>query len=197
MQKSRKIVLKSISFLLQRTTLIVIAIAVTLVMALGGRFEFASAAQPNEELKIQKLTVCYALGIDAIGRNNLQEGKNIFRDCFTQEAEITMNSATGVLAQRTGSDAWADYAYSFFQGRGIQSTHHLIGSINVSVLNDNQGTMSSYFHATHKLSETSVYVADGTYDHEVVKERGHWKSRRLTLNALQAPILYTVNPQPT
>lgn len=186
--------MKSIPFLLHPTTLIVIAIALTLVIVLGGKVELASAAPPNDELKIQKLTVCYALGLDAIGRNNLQEGKNILRDCFTPEAEITRNSATGVLAQRTGSDAWADYAYSVFQERGIQSTQHLIGSIFVSALNDNQGTMTSYFHATHKLSETSVYVADGTYDHEVVKERGHWKIRRLTLNALQAPILYTVNP---
>ena len=188
--------MNSIPFLLNCTTLILIAIAVTLVMVFGGRFQLASAAHPKDELEIQKLTVCYALGIDAIGGGNLQEGKNILLDCFTQEAEVTMNSATGVLAQRTGSDAWADYAYSVYRERGYQATQHLIGSINVSVLNAKQATMSSYFLATAK-SETSVNVSNGTYYHEVVKEHGRWKIRRLTLNALQAPILYTVNPQST
>ena len=57
MEKRGRIVLKFISFLLHRITLIVIAIAVTLVMMLGGRFELASAAHPNDELEIQKLTV--------------------------------------------------------------------------------------------------------------------------------------------
>ena len=198
MQKRKGIVLKPISFVLQYTTLIVIAIAVTLVMVFRGRFELASAAHPNDELEIQKLTVCYALGLDAIGGGNLQEGKNIFRDCFTPEAEVTMNSATGVLAQRTGSDAWADYAYSLYRERGYQATQHLIGSINVSVLNAKQATMSSYFLATAK-SETSVNVSNGTYYHEVVKEHGRWKIRRLTLNpAFRAPIFYSVSvPQPT
>ena len=196
MQKRKGIILNPISFVLHHTTLIVIAIAVTLVMVLGGKFELASAAQPNNELEIQKLTVCYALGLDAIGGGNLQEGKNIFRDCFTPNAEVTMNSATGVLAQRTGSDAWADYAYSFYRERGYQATQHLIGTINVSISNANQATMSSYFLATAK-SETNVNVSNGTYYHEVVKEHGRWKIRRLTLNALQAPILYTVNPQST
>lgn len=187
MEKKRGIVLKSISFLLHRTSLIVIGIAVTLVVVLGGRFELASAAQPNAELEIQKLTVCYALGIDAIGRGNLQEGKNIWRDCFTQDAEFTIKiPIAGVVAQRTGSDAWADYAYSVFQGKGYTATQHLMGSINVSVLNANQATMSSYLYATQKLSETSVDVANGTYEDEVVKEDRRWKIRRRTLNSIDS-----------
>ena len=198
MEKRRGIIGKFIPFLLHRTTLIVVVLAATLVVVLGGKFEIASAAGPYAELEIQKLTVCYALGLDAIGGGNLQEGKNIFRDCFTPNAEVTMNSATGVLAQRTGSDAWADYAYSFYRERGYQATQHLIGSINVSVSNANEATMSSYFLATAK-SETNVNVSNGTYYHEVVKERKRWKIRRLTLNPeSRAPIYYNVSvPQPT
>ena len=180
-------VLKFIYLLLNRTTLIVIAFAATLVIVIGGRFELASAAQPNAELEIQKLTVCYALGINAIGRGNLQEGKNIWRDCFTRDAEFTIkNPVAGVVAQRTGSDAWADYAYSYFQGKGYTATQHLMGSINVLVLNANQATMSSYLYATQKLSETSVDVNNGTYEDEVVKEYRRWKIRRRTLNGIVA-----------
>ena len=57
-----------------------------------------------------------------------------------------------------------------------------MGSINVSILNANQATMSSYLYVTHKLSETSVDVGNGTYVDEVVKENGRWKIRRRTLN---------------
>ncbi|BDI18973.1 hypothetical protein ANSO36C_47750 [Nostoc cf. commune SO-36] len=75
-----RIVANTISFLLNRITFVVIAIA--LVLFIGGRFELASASQPNAELEIQKLTSCYALGTDAIGRGNLLEGKNIYRRLF-------------------------------------------------------------------------------------------------------------------
>ncbi|MBW4625216.1 MAG: nuclear transport factor 2 family protein [Brasilonema octagenarum HA4186-MV1] len=184
MEKRREIVLKSIHFLLNRTTLIVIALAATLVVVLGGTFEVTSAAQPNAELEIQKLTVCHALGIDAIGGGNLQEGKNILRDCSTQDAEFTNNLAGGITKKQTGTDALADYIYSVYQANGYQATQHLIGSINVSVRNTNEAIMSSYVHGTHKRSETSIDVANGTYEDEVVKVSGHWKIRRRTFNQI-------------
>jgi hypothetical protein len=59
-------------------------------VVLGGRFEVASAAQPNAELEIQKLTVCHALAIDALGRGNLQEGKNIC-NCLQQKVGLVEN----------------------------------------------------------------------------------------------------------
>lgn len=182
MEKRREIVLKSVHFMLKRTTLIVITLAATLVVLLGGRFDLASATQPNAELEIQKLTVCHALAIDAIGRGNLQEGKNIFRNCSTQDAEFTNNLPGGVTEKQTGTDALADYLYSVYQANGYQATQHLIGSINVSVRNANNATMSSYVHGTHKRSETSIDVANGTYEDEVVKVDGRWKIRRRTFN---------------
>jgi hypothetical protein len=59
-----------------------------------------------------------------------------------------------------------------------------MGSINVSVRNANQATMSSYVHGTHKRSETSIDVANGTYEDEVVKEGGRWKISRSTFNTI-------------
>ncbi|MDF5733445.1 MAG: nuclear transport factor 2 family protein [Rhizonema sp. PD38] len=156
----------------------------TFVVVLESRFEVARAAQPDAELEIQKLTVCHALGIDAIGRGSLQEGKNIFRDCSTQDAEFINNLPGGVIQKETGTDALADYLYSVFQENGYQATQHLIGSINISVRNANEAIMSSYVHGTHKRSETSIDVADGTYEDEVVKVNGRWKIRRRTFNNL-------------
>ncbi|MEH1798065.1 MAG: nuclear transport factor 2 family protein [Nostoc sp.] len=184
MEKRRengRIVTKAISFLLNRITLVVIAVA--LVLFIGGRFEIASATQPNVELEIQKLTSCYSLGTDAIGRGNLQEGKNIYRDCFTQDAVLTAIFPDGATQTNYGTDSWADFVYSVFQGNGYTATQHLMGTINISVQN-NQATMTSYLHATHKRSETSIDVANGTYEDEVVNRNGRWKIRKRTLKLI-------------
>ncbi|WP_322677895.1 nuclear transport factor 2 family protein [Nostoc sp. DedQUE03] len=167
--------------MLNRLTLIVLA--VTLVLFVGGRFDLASATQPNAELEIQKLTSCYALGTDAIGRGNLQEGKNIYRDCFTQDAVLTAIFPDGATQTNYGTDSWADFVYSVFQGNGYTATQHLMGTINISVQN-NQATMTSYLHATHKRSETSIDVANGTYEDQVVNRNGRWKIRNRTLKLI-------------
>ncbi|MGF1937424.1 MAG: nuclear transport factor 2 family protein [Nostoc sp. ChiQUE02] len=184
MEKRRgngRIVTNSISFLLSQITLIVIAVA--LVLFIGGRFELASATQPNAELEIQQLTSCYALGTDAIGRGNLLEGKNIYRDCFTQDSVLTAIFPDGASETRYGTDSWADFVYSVFQGNGYQATQHLMGTINISVEN-NKAAMTSYLHATHKRSETSIDVANGTYEDQVVKINGRWKIRNRTLKLI-------------
>jgi SnoaL-like domain len=180
-RENGRIVSKAISFVLSRITLI--AIAVSLVLFIGGKFELASAAQPNAELEIQKLTSCYALGTDAIGRGNLLEGKNIYRDCFTQDAVVTAIFPDGASETRYGTDSWADFVYSVFQGNGYQATQHLMGTINISVQN-NQATMTSYLHATHKRSENSIDVANGTYEDQVVNTNGRWKIRNRTLKLI-------------
>ncbi|MDZ8187849.1 MAG: nuclear transport factor 2 family protein [Nostoc sp. ChiSLP02] len=184
MEKRRengRIVSKTISFLLNRISLIVLA--VTLVLFIGGGFQIASAAEPYAELEIQKLTNCYALGTDAIGRGNILEGKKIYRDCFTEDAVVTAVFPDGASETRIGTDAWADFVSSVFQGNGYQATQHLMGTINISVKN-NKATMTSYLHATHKRSETSIDVANGTYEDEVVNKNGRWKIRNRTLKLI-------------
>ncbi|MBW4556151.1 MAG: nuclear transport factor 2 family protein [Trichormus sp. ATA11-4-KO1] len=180
-RENRRTVSKLISFLLHHVTLIVLAS--TFVLLIGGKFELASATEPNAELEIQKLTTCYALGTDAIGRGDILQGKNIYRDCFTPDAVITAVFPDGASESRTGTDAWADFVYSVFQGNGYETTQHLIGTINISV-QANQATMSSYLHATHKRSETSIDVANGTYEDEIIKQDGHWKIQRRTLKLI-------------
>lgn len=163
---------------------IFIALIATLIVLLGGTLEFAFASQPNAESEIEQLTVCYALGTDAIGRGDIQGGKNIYRDCFTEDATITAVFPDGVTtATRVGTSAWGDFVASVFQGNGYVATQHLIGTVNIAV-NGNTATMTSYLHATHKRSDTSIDVANGTYEDEVIKQNGRWKIRRRTLKLI-------------
>lgn len=179
-EKSR-VVSRVISLLLNRVTLI--ALAGILVLLLGSKFELATAVQLNAESEIQKLTVCYAHGTDAIGSGDLQEGKNLYRGCFTQNATITAIFPDGASETRIGTDAWADFVYAVFQGNGYQATQHLIGNIDISV-QDNRAMMSSYLYATHKRSDISIDVANGTYEDEVVNDNGRWKINRRTLRII-------------
>jgi hypothetical protein len=180
-QKNRLITAKSMWRFKGFKTLI--AVIVTLLVMVGGTFEFASASQPNAKSDIEQLTVCYALGTDAIGAGDIQKGKNIYQDCFTDDAEITAIFPDGASASSTGTDEWADFVASVFQGNGYVATQHLIGTINIAV-NGNTATMTSYLQATHKISDTSIDVANGTYEDELIKENGRWKIRRRTLKLI-------------
>jgi len=170
-----------LSLLVKRLSLILLA--GVMVLFVGSKFDVARAAQPNAESEIQKLAVCYALGTDAIGSGNLQEGKNIYQNCFTPDAEITAVFPNGASETRYGANDWADFVYAVFQANGYQATQHLLGTINIAV-QQNQATMSSYLHATHKLSDTSIDVANGTYVDTVVNKNGRWKISRRVLTLI-------------
>ncbi|MBD2435261.1 nuclear transport factor 2 family protein [Nostoc sp. FACHB-110] len=178
---SQPLLSRTISMLLNRLSLILIAIV--MVLFIGGKFELASASQTNAESEIQELAMCYALGTDAIGRGNLQEGKDIYSNCFTPDAVITAIFPSGASATSYNPNDWAKFVYSVFQGNGYKATQHLIGTVNISVKN-NQASMSSYLHATHVLSDTSIDVANGTYVDEVVNKKGSWKISRRTLKLI-------------
>jgi SnoaL-like domain len=164
------------------TTLI--AVIATLLVLIGGTIELASASQPNAKSEIEKLAVCYALGTDAIGRGDIQVGKNIYQDCFTTDAKITAIFPDGVTtATRFGTNDWADFVASVFQGNGYVATQHLMGTFNITI-NGNTATMTSYLNATHKRSDTSIDIANGTYEDEIIQQNGRWKIRRRTLKLI-------------
>ncbi len=146
--------------------------------------------QPRDaEAEIAKLALSYAFGTDAIGCGDLQKGRELYRACFTPEAVIavflprTANDFTGPPdAMKTGPDEWAELVASAFKGK-YTATQHLIGNVDIHV-HGNTATMTSYLHATHKRSDTSIDVANGTYEDEVVLRDGQWRIRRRTLKLI-------------
>ncbi|MEA5569453.1 nuclear transport factor 2 family protein [Calothrix sp. UHCC 0171] len=182
-RKNQRLAISSFTPRFKGMTALIAAI-VTLIVLLGGTFESALASQPNAESEIEQLTVCYALGTDAIGKGDIQAGKNIYRDCFTEDATITAIFPDGVTTEtRVGTSAWGDFVASVFRANGYVATQHLIGTVNIAV-QGNTAKMTSYLHATHKRSETSIDVANGTYEDEVIKQNGRWKIRRRTLKLI-------------
>ena len=165
-----------------KSSIMLTALITALVLS-GPR---AVAAEQTDRLQaaadIRKLTICYAHGTDAIGRGDVAAGRAIYQPCFTQDATFSVVFPNGQQEERTGSDAWADFVATVFQGAGYTSTQHLIGTISIEV-QDKSATMSTYLHATHVLPNGSMDIANGTYEDSVVKAAEGWRiqSRRLTL----------------
>lgn len=151
----------------------------------------AEGTSPNglQELKalheIEDLEYCYAAGTDAIGRGDLQEGKQIYAQCFTQNAPIVI-TAPGADPEDPpavvvpSANAWADLIDGLFTDAGYVSTQHLISNIRIDIhSNGHQATITSYLSATHVLDPvSSIQVAHGAYESEAIKTPSGWKLKK-------------------
>jgi SnoaL-like domain len=154
---------------------------------------FVDASPPGgnvvTEAQIAKLTSCYAYGTDAIGRGDLQRGKDIYEPCFAADAELEVYFPGTPLNgppsfETVGTESWADFVSSVFTANGYTSTQHMMATIDVNVTDGAHATMTSYLHATHVLPDGTIDVANGTYEDEVVRQNGTWKIKRRTLKLI-------------
>ena len=144
----------------------------------------------EDEAAIRRLTICYALGTDAIGAGDVDKGKALYKSCFTEDAPIAALFPDGQGTERTGPAAWADFVNEIFRDNKYTATQHLIGTTNVNIDHTAGKTprmaasMTSYLHATHLLPDGSINVANGTYEDEVVKTGTGWRIRKRTLRLI-------------
>ncbi len=160
------------------TLLVVLATMPGTYSALAAADDAAGSAHDQAE----DLPVCYARGVDAIGRAatapanpdldsttalvdaNVKEGLEHFRRCFAPNFSFTLSNR-GVAgrvvpdpATRTAkTDAalqWANYVNNAFRGGGYIYTQHHMGSIQREI-RGNEGTIRSYLIATHVSGPTS------------------------------------------
>lgn len=157
----------------------------------------AEGTQPNElkELtdrqEIEDLTYCYAAGTDAIGRGEFQAGKAIYNTCFTQNATIgasypgsNPNAPPDLVAN--SPNAWANVVKDTFQDAGYVATQHLVSNVRIKFsANGNTATMTSYLNATHVFDpNTSIAVANGTYEDVVIRTPAGWRIKQRTLRLI-------------
>jgi SnoaL-like protein len=162
-----------------------------IVLIAGVTPSRAASAQPNDRIEIEQLANCYAHGTDAIGRDDLQKGKEIYAGCFTSDAVISVYFPASNLAGNqdpdvslVGTEAWADFVNSVFRNNGYIATQHHMGTIDISVRGA-AAAMSSYLHATHVVKhDGTIDVANGTYFDTVVKTKDGWRISRRTLRLI-------------
>ncbi len=139
----------------------------------------------EDEAVIRRLTVCYALGTDAIGHGELKEGLALYHDCFTDDFvfSLFLPGNEDPVDVVTGTSAWADYVDNAFRTQpsptggapGYSATQHLLGSIDVQSHGE-RGTMSTYLQATHFFIDPpgAVNIVFGTYRDVVRRINGRW-----------------------
>lgn len=135
---------------------------------------------PATESAIRQLAVNYALGTDAIGRDEPETGRALYHQTFTPDADISI--AGSADTQRTGPDEWVGFVEGTFRGAGHVATQHLIGSTNIVPSEDGESAeMSTYMHATHRGPTGDLLIVLLTYiDHAVRTEDG-WRIAKRTL----------------
>ena len=136
---------------------------------------------PARESAIRQLAVNYALGTDAIGRDEAETGRALYRQTFTADAEISIAGAAET--RRTGPEEWAEFVEGTFRGAGHVATQHLIGSVNIAPAGDDgeRAEMSTYMHASHLGAGGDVLVVLLTYVDEAVRTEQGWRIAKRTL----------------
>ena len=140
--------------------------------------------------QIKNLMTCYAYGADAIGRNDLAGGIEIFEQCLADDWSITIPGVVTI----PGAINWAAAVDGAFRSTGVQSTQHLIGTVHCEV-RGRKGTMTAY--AVVHISEPNgvVNVQVLTYTNEVCRRDGRWWITASTLettmvaNDIGAPVM--------
>ena len=135
---------------------------------------------PAMESAIRQLATNYALGTDAIGRDEPEVGRALYYQTFTPDADISI--AGNPDTQRTGPDEWVGFVEGTFRGAGHVATQHLIGSVNIVPSEDGRSAdMSTYMHATHRSPAGDLLIVLLTYiDHAVLTDDG-WRIAKRTL----------------
>ncbi len=135
---------------------------------------------PAMESAIRQLAVNYALGTDAIGRDEPETGRALYQQTFTPDAAISIAGAADT--RRTGPDAWVEFVEGTFRGAGHVATQHLIGSVNIVPAEDGErAEMSTYMHASHLSPTGDVLVVLLTYVDDAVRTEQGWRIARRTL----------------
>ncbi|WP_437623899.1 nuclear transport factor 2 family protein [Sorangium sp. So ce1151] len=137
--------------------------------------------------EIEQLEYCYAAGTDAIGRGDLERGKQLYSRCFTPDAPVIIWEAGAApdappVVSVPSAEAWADFIDELFAASGYVATQHLISNVRVDILpGGHRAKITSYLIATHIYDPlSSVQVAHGTYENEAVWTPAGWKLSKRT-----------------
>ena len=178
----------------------IVGIALIALLVAVPRAAVADDSLETKEV-IENLMLCYGEGTDAIGdstRNDpLQDGKDIYADCFTDDAVFsvwfpgTPFDGPPTIPPAIGPEAWADFVFLTFDGT-YAFTQHILTNMMVTIDGSN-AELTAYLNASHVAHDeegavSRVDIANGTYTLQVEKIMGEWKVTNLDLT------LITFNP---
>lgn len=149
----------------------------------------ASVAKVVARQEIEYLRRLYARATDLIGvatPESIAEGRAIYHQIFTPDAEITVTSDGRVTLRSSGPEEWVDVVIEAL-GTRFTTTQHLIGTQLVSIESlpsanvPGKASMTSYLQAWHDSAD-AVDTFIGTYHDHVRYTPGlGWQIYRMNL----------------
>jgi hypothetical protein len=130
--------------------------------------------------EIEDLAVRYARASDAIGRGDVELGRQLYRSCFTNDALIEyvlpgQGPGAPPSGSVTGPDAYTNFVVTTVSLSGYTAMHHQIGNVQI-VMQGNSATMSSYVTAYPVIDWSSrIDLATASYTDQVVKTPAGWR----------------------
>ena len=112
---------------------------------------------PAMESAIRQLATNYALGTDAIGRDEPEVGRALYHQTFTPDADISIAGQPGHAADGSGRVGWV-------RGGDVPRSMGHVGhaapdrerSTSCRARTAKSAEMSTYMHATHLQSERAT-----------------------------------------
>lgn len=137
------------------------------------------------QMEIEAVAVAYAYAADALGRGDVEQGRAIIKDCFTDDAVFEAfgpgaDPGAPPLFSTTGPDAWVDRVYAGLRDAGCTVTQHHIGNIEVHRRGD-AATMRCCLTATHGTGSSSIGLSTGSYSDDMVRTAEGWRIARRRL----------------
>ena len=170
-------------------------LAVMILAAMSAR-----AQSPADYEAVRNHIVCYPVGIDMIGRGEMDAGVAAWKQCFSTDLQFNLFFGRGdpiacpgancpMPATMNAVDMRAAMAKRAFETAGYQKTSHHLTNVKVSFASADRATVNAYLQAWHWKADGVVVAAAGTWDVELVRSGTGWLISREKLGIVGAGAL--------
>ena len=138
----------------------------------------------------EDLVLCFAYGIDAIGRGDFDRGVSRWEGCFTDDYSFQFTFFPGgpsiacpgpdcpIQEFDSRAKLRAEFAQAEFQRQGYLATQHQMLNVEVRSREGNQAEVFAYIQANHFLPNDIVDVFWGDFTIQAVEHNGRWRVAR-------------------
>ena len=117
-----------------------------------------------------ELAYCFAHGIDAVGRGDLERGVALWKECLTDDYSFKFTFFPGgpsmecpgpecrVQEFDSTAELRAKFGQAEFQRQGYLATHHQMINVELRSLDGNQAEVFAYIQANHFLPDDDVDI---------------------------------------
>jgi hypothetical protein len=148
---------------------------------------------------------CYPFGIDEIGRGDNASGIAVWKGCFAEDYQFTINVSAGEPVVCPGEkcpfpkemssiEKRAAFARKAFDSSEFIRTSHHLTNVTILSADADRAEVKSYIQAWHLKKDGSSLIAPGIWEVSLAKRSGQWRIVKENLTIVFAGILQARAP---